>query len=279
MPWVGLPYALREFKDDLDRLYDVDGIPALILLTGAGEEITRDGRYAIERGIHYFPWGKEQMAAANEADELELKVITNAAKNEEEAVTETIEDKGWLAMRRIRGTPMGSTINAEQVITFNEFDTFGCGDIPIAMGKIFYEVEIEEFSGEMGQIGWADVGFDTTIEIGDGGDGMAEIFGVGDCNHSWGVDGVRKLACHGENAKTTEFGGRWKKGDVLGLAADCGAKTISFGLNGVWDGKMGVAFKNIRFNGGLYPALSAASGVFKCNLGGVEFKFGPPDAT
>ena len=49
--------------------------------------------------------------------------------------------------------------------------------------------------------------------------------------------------------------------------ADLDAKTLTFSLNGSIDSPMGIAFEGITVRGGLFPALSASAGVFKCNFG------------
>ena len=56
MPWCTLRYSERRLKDLMCELYDVTGTPKLVLLTGAGDLITRDGIGAVERGVEYFPW-------------------------------------------------------------------------------------------------------------------------------------------------------------------------------------------------------------------------------
>jgi len=45
MPWLAMPYAMRDLKAGLSQMFDVRGIPALILLDGAtGKLISKDGR-------------------------------------------------------------------------------------------------------------------------------------------------------------------------------------------------------------------------------------------
>ena len=47
MPWLAMPYALRDLKTGLSQMFGVTGIPALILLDGAtGDLISKDGRSA-----------------------------------------------------------------------------------------------------------------------------------------------------------------------------------------------------------------------------------------
>lgn len=45
MPWLAIPFALRDLKTALGQMFQVQGIPALILLDGAtGQLISKDGR-------------------------------------------------------------------------------------------------------------------------------------------------------------------------------------------------------------------------------------------
>merc|ERR1711963_662844 len=59
MPWCALSFKERTLKNNLSELYDVQGIPTLVLLTGNGELITDDGRSAIAGGVDAFPWNKK----------------------------------------------------------------------------------------------------------------------------------------------------------------------------------------------------------------------------
>jgi hypothetical protein len=106
--------------------------------------------------------------------------------------------------------------------------------------------------------------------------------GVGDDGLSWAVDGDRILKWH-EGPKGP-FGGRWQDGDVVGLACDLrpGGEQILVSLNGVFAPPYGSAFSlpASGLEGGLCPALSAVTGLFRCNLGGCPtgrpFRHAPP---
>jgi len=60
MPWSALSFKERTLKNNLSELYEVQGIPTLVLLTGKGELITKDGRAAIGEGVDAFPWNKNE---------------------------------------------------------------------------------------------------------------------------------------------------------------------------------------------------------------------------
>jgi thioredoxin-related protein len=40
---LALPYAERTLKSDLSKIFEVKGIPTLILLSGHGKQITKNG--------------------------------------------------------------------------------------------------------------------------------------------------------------------------------------------------------------------------------------------
>jgi len=69
MPWCALSYDDRSLKDALSDVFDVEGIPTLVLLNGKGEKITDDGRAAVNMGIEYFPWDEESMKKGREEEE------------------------------------------------------------------------------------------------------------------------------------------------------------------------------------------------------------------
>jgi len=59
MPWTALSFKERSLKSNLSELYEVQGIPTLVLLTGNGDLITTNGRSAIGGGVDAFPWTKK----------------------------------------------------------------------------------------------------------------------------------------------------------------------------------------------------------------------------
>jgi nucleoredoxin len=60
MPWCALDFKERDLKSKLSDVFDVQGIPTLVLLTGKGEMITEQGRDAVGAGVDSFPWKKTE---------------------------------------------------------------------------------------------------------------------------------------------------------------------------------------------------------------------------
>jgi len=56
MPWCALSFKERDLKSSLSDIYEVQGIPTLVLLTGKGDLITKNGRSAVGAGADAFPW-------------------------------------------------------------------------------------------------------------------------------------------------------------------------------------------------------------------------------
>ena len=60
MPWCALIFNERSVKEELSELFGVSGIPCLVLLTGKGDLITKEGISAVGAGIDAFPWNKKE---------------------------------------------------------------------------------------------------------------------------------------------------------------------------------------------------------------------------
>ena len=68
---------------------------------------------------------------------------------------------------------------------------------------------------------------------------------------------------------------KWSTGDVIGVAADLDAGTLSFAKNGDWI----EVFKECDFGDeGIFPSITLKDGECEVNLGASPFKFpGPSD--
>ena len=78
--------------------------------------------------------------------------------------------------------------------------------------------------------------------------------GCGDGIGSWAFDGWR---CYRWHKDATEWGTKWKKGDVIGVGCDLDNSTASFWKNGkAEEVDMGLAFEGNSF--------SPSGGVFAC---------------
>lgn len=58
MPWLALPFALRDQKNLLNKKFDVNGIPSLVILSASGDVISSDATELVgedEEGTS-FPW-------------------------------------------------------------------------------------------------------------------------------------------------------------------------------------------------------------------------------
>jgi nucleoredoxin len=71
MPWLALPYAERDAKNELSKYFGVEGIPSLVLIDTDFSIITKKGRGAVMRDVSEFPFHDKPVAdLATEMDGL-----------------------------------------------------------------------------------------------------------------------------------------------------------------------------------------------------------------
>ena len=189
MPWLALTYEQRELAADLNRLYNVNGIPTLVLLNPKdGSVITADGTEAMSYGAEAWPFDPPAMAkGAADADARARKQQEEALAAEACALAAQEAAPGPKAvLRRWRGAAGSAVIDvAKRTVSVNGFTTVAVpGCVVRAGGRAYYEVEVTECQS-IAQIGWA------TTALGTCDEGTGE--GVGDGPGSWGADGIRQV--------------------------------------------------------------------------------------
>jgi hypothetical protein len=163
---------------------------------------------------------------------------------------------------------------ARGLVSFRAYSTVRAGRAVCPWGGLgYYEVEVLNPGSAM-QFGFCSLQW--PANKGYTGNG------VGDDGPSWGVDGDRAIKFH--EGRKGSFGGRWREGDVVGLACDlradggCGGRML-VSLNGDFAPPYGAAFDlpATGLEDGLCPALTGSTGLFRCNLGaGQPFRHPPP---
>jgi len=263
MPWKALAFSERDLKKNLSEMYEVSGIPTLVLLNSDGKEITRSGREIVSVGAEYFPWGPAQMEAGRKAQKEREAKAAAAAVAKEEADAAAAKADGAVVLRRIYGRPGNSPMerlagrDSVYEISFGAFDTFATTNRSISSGKLYFEVECVSVGRGIAQVGFVDEKF--TAGPGDG---------VGDDKHSWGFDGNR--VCKWSNG-SQQYGKSWSDGDILGCLLSLDDKKVEFFLN---DESMGVAFEDITFTGSVKPAVTAQGRNYKLRINlGKELKY------
>ena len=193
-----------------------------------------------------------------------------------EAASAPTESFGWnssiIPLRFISGRSIiDSRTLAISGLPTGGFSSVGTKGVLLTSGKWYYEA-ILETAGCL-QIGWADGSFAGHCHA-DRGDGC------GDGPSSWAYDGWRRYRWH---ATATEWGCRWKEGDVVGCLVDLDERVVSFTLNGRGEEiGMGIAFSGHGFRpcGGVYACVSFnRREKLRLILGGGSsepFKYRPP---
>lgn len=157
------------------------------------------------------------------------------------------------------------------VMTGSGFPSVAAQGLLLKSGKWYYELTL--LTAGCMQVGWATRDFLGDSEAGEG---------VGDDEHSWAVDGYRKLKWH--NSKKTLWAQSWHAGDVLCCTLDVEKGEMCFVVNGQWcngDDSV-VAFTGVKNDRGFMPAASFSNGErLRFNFGapGTPLAFGPPDAS
>jgi SPRY domain/UBA/TS-N domain len=163
-----------------------------------------------------------------------------------------IAKPGWtgsvIPLRFISGRAIVNPVKMEiSGLPSGGFSSVGTKGVLLSSGKWYYEAVLET-AGCL-QIGWADGSFAGHCHA-DRGDGC------GDGPSSWAYDGWRRYRWH---ATATEWGCRWKEGDVVGCLVDMDERIVSFTLNGYAESiGMGAAFTGEGFRpcGGVYACVS-----------------------
>ena len=275
MPWYALSYNDRELAACLGDLFNVYGIPTLVLLRGDGELITEDGISALQYGVEYFPWDDAHLEMAEaDREDVKMKKYLSAVKEEEEVYRLQEEDKK-IIIRRLIGKPSDLIISPDHVIQFGSFSTVGAPSVMVKQGmKAWYEVT---FLGELSQQqhkGFSQIGWATRELPVSNHDSNC---GVGDDAYSYGFDGQRVRSYRERVGRP--WGTKMDPCDnrVLGVAINLVAGEVLYGLDGVWSAPMGVAFVDIDMDAGYFPALTGQHVTICVNFGHKEMKFGPPD--
>lgn len=258
MPWLALDFAQRELKGLISSSLGVSGIPTLVWINPKTGELFMEGREMVTMGVEYFPWTADMKVKKVEAESAHAREIE-----------ESFRSAGTVVVKNHKGV---GTIGKDYTLTFSNFNSF-LADVQLPSkggGSYYYEVEMVSVES-VAQFGWATDRFKKC----DHTDGN----GVGDDTFSWGFDGFR-YALFGSNQVSNYTGGDdteaagWKEGDIVGLAADLNAKTLSMSVNGVWfEGFRGIALPS---EGWVAPALSASGGTYRVNFGDRPFAFAPP---
>ena len=200
-----------------------------------------------------------------------LRGVTKGTKNAKPCSSIVFSSKDFLEC--YIGDNFSTTLDNNRVI-FHHLSTVA---IPAAVAtqgqRLFYEVTFEgkvrQTGDSVSYVGWASTAFQRC--------GSPVNRCVGWCKWSWSYEGQHQMKYH-DNGNTSW--GRHFQPDsccVLGVAADMVTGRLLYGLDGVWEPPMGVAFDDIDTSVGIFPAISAHNMKISINFGDMEFEFGPPD--
>lgn len=78
MPWLALPYELRDLKNALSKKFKVQGIPTLVFMDGTGKVVNTDGRSAVT--TLEYPYKPPTFAQCIGANDPEMKFVNKEEK-------------------------------------------------------------------------------------------------------------------------------------------------------------------------------------------------------
>ena len=168
-----------------------------------------------------------------------------------------------------RGLPWALKLGPDSgVVEFSAFSTVRSTHSCPPGGKGYYEVEILGLDSAP-QYGFATAGFERVL--------FHSIYGVGDDEHSWAVDGARQLKW--QNGQEP-YACTWKEGDVVGLACDLHQRQVLVSVNGSFAAPNGLVCElpPEAAEAGLFATFTGSTGKVRCNLGEAAFKHAPPSA-
>jgi nucleoredoxin len=262
--FLALDYDQRELKNRLSTLFEVEGIPTLVLLKPDGTIITKDGVKGMNvGGAAAFPWDDASIEKAR----TEKKAA--ALKAEKEGLDAQIA-AGVPVVKRLVGAPGQVKHNvSERTLAFDGFSTVGVPGLQADSGTIYYELEVINSDG-VPQFGFA---LKDGLEVSD----EPSCDGVGDEATSWAVDGVRECKWHGGPAPQACS---WEAGNVIGLAVNIDKGMIAVSKDGDWKKEgFGVVFNDENIKKGVYPCFTASGHEVKYCFTQGDFKYGPPDSS
>eukprot|EP00128_Syssomonas_multiformis_P013022 Colp12_sorted_trinity150504_noHs@30155 len=93
MPWAALPFEDRATKNELSKLFKVQGIPSLVLLNGQGKVIAEDGRSLLGKyGASGFPYSEARLAELKEEETKRFASLPKTASIDKHPHTLTLKE-------------------------------------------------------------------------------------------------------------------------------------------------------------------------------------------
>ena len=262
---MALDFDERQLKNDLSTLFEVSGIPTLVLLKANGEVITTEGTDVLD--ADYFPWDKESRDRYAAEREAKAAAAAKAAVDKEKEDAAAQRAAGDVVVERLQGPPVDFTHDvAAKTLKFDTFGTFGAPEALAESGVLYYEVTVLEGSEGIPQIGFS-------LKDGMERDDDRVCDGCGDKASSWALDGTRCMKWF--EGETSEFACKWEPGDVIGLAANVTAGKLAVSKNGVWtEEACGVVLEDEKIKQGVFPCLTA--GGYSVRYAFKDFQHAPP---
>jgi hypothetical protein len=140
---MALDFAQRQRKSELGKLFEVQGIPTLVLLKLDGTVITKNGTDAVSYGADFLPWDESQMKRGAEQASVKEAAALQAAMDKEAQQAAAQRAAGNVVLQRLVGSPIQTEHDTDaKTVKFNRFASVGAPEALASSGVLYYEFEV-----------------------------------------------------------------------------------------------------------------------------------------
>ncbi|XP_031501395.1 probable nucleoredoxin 1 [Nymphaea colorata] len=215
MPWLAIPFSDSDIRSSLDQIFEVSGIPHLVILDGNGQLLTDDAAMMIrDYGAEAYPFSAERLQ--------ELKVEEETARNNQSLKSILVHStRDFLVCNDGRKVPVTQLEGKTVGLLFSADSFYSCKELIPQLVEVYNKLKEKNFEIVL-------VSLDTDAESFDEGfeamPWLALPFSDKTCMklpHYFEIRGIPTLVIIGPDGKTLQS-------DVVEAIEDHGAEAYPF---------------------------------------------------